>query len=141
MSLANRFYDSIRHGGARSAVDDPPVDGPFPDAQYLLVVTYKKSGEGVPTPVWAAHDGDRLVFRTEADTAKVKRIRNDARVRVAPCTLRGKPTGPPVEGRARVLGPEDAAAERALAAKYGTQRRVYERVAPHGDMVYIEITR
>ena len=141
MSITNRFYDAIRHGRSRSAVDAPPVDGPLPDGQYVLVVTYKRSGEGVPTPVWAAPDGERLVFRTEADTAKVRRIRNHPRVRVAPCTVRGTPTGPPVEATARVTGPDDEAAERALDAKYGTQRRLYERVALHRDMVYVEITR
>ncbi len=107
----------------------------------MLLVTYRRSGEGVPTPVWVAKVGERLVFRSEADTAKVRRIRNDPRVRVAPCTLRGRPTGPPVEATARIVGPRDEAAERALAAKYGWRRRAYTRVAPLGDLVYVEITR
>ena len=141
MSAVNRFYDRIRDRRSRAAVDDAPVDQPLPDSEYALVVTYKRNGEGVPTPLWVARDGERLVFRTEADTAKVRRIHSNPRVRVAPCTGRGKPTGPPVEARARVVGPDDAAAEHALRAKYGMQRRVYERVTPLGDLVYVEITK
>ena len=136
-----RFYDAIRHPRARALATAEPVDGPLPDAPYVLLVTYKRSGEGVATPVWAARDGERLVFRTEVDTGKVRRIRHDPRVRVAPCSFRGRPKGPPVEARARILGPADAIAERLLAAKYGLRRCAYERVAPLGEMVYVEITR
>ena len=69
--------------------------------KYCLLVTYKRSGEPVPTPVWFGLGDGELYVRSEADVAKVKRIRNDSRVRVAPCTVRGKPLGPPAEGRAR----------------------------------------
>jgi PPOX class probable F420-dependent enzyme len=141
MSRMNRFYDRIRHPAAADVATAEPVAGPFPDTEYVLVATYRRDGTPVPTPVWAAVDGDRLVFRSETDTAKVRRLRNEARVRVAPCTMRGKPTGPPIEATARIVGPQDDAAEQALSAKYGLERRVYERVVPHGDMVYVEIVR
>ena len=140
-SRINRFYDRIRSGRASSIADAPPVQAPLPDTQYVLVATYRRNGDVVPTPVWAAHDGERLVFRTEGDTAKLRRIRNDPRVLVAPCNARGRPTGPPVEATARVTGPDDEAAERALDAKYGAQRRVYERLVPYGELVYVEVTR
>ncbi len=138
-SRINRFYDRIRDRRAASIADEPTVDGSFPDTEYVLVATYRRNGEAVPTPLWTARDGERLVFRTEGDTAKVRRIRNDPRVLVAPCNARGRPAGPPVEGRARVTGPDDEAAERALDAKYGAKRRVYERVAPYGAFVYVEV--
>ena len=137
----NRFYDSIRHGDAGAVATADPVDAPLPDTQYVLVVTFRRDGTPVPTPVWSALDGDRLVFRTEADTAKVARIHNDPRVLVAPCNFRGKPNGPPVEGTARVTGPDDEAAERALTEKYGFQRAFYERFAPHSGLVYVEVRR
>jgi hypothetical protein len=57
--------------------------------------------------------------------------------------MRGRPLGPPAEGSARVLGPEDAAhAERAISANYGLLRRIYEGVGQRLssiDQVYIEI--
>jgi PPOX class probable F420-dependent enzyme len=63
----------------------------------------------VPTPVWAARDGDELVLTSAPDAGKIKRIRRDGTVRVAPCTVRGKPTGADVPARARLL---DASAVR-----------------------------
>ena len=63
--------------------------------KYCLLVTYKRSGEPVPTPVWFGLGDGKLYVRSEAGVAKVRRIRNDPRVRVAPCTVRGKPLGPP----------------------------------------------
>jgi PPOX class probable F420-dependent enzyme len=104
-------------------------------------VTYKRSGEPVPTPVWYGVDGDgRLYFRTYAPSVKVKRIRNDAHVRIAPCTVRGKPTGPAAEGAARVLpAVEEDSAERTIQAHYGLFRRAYERTAGDIDAVYVEV--
>ena len=81
---------------------------------------------------------------SEADVAKVTRIRNDPRVRVAPCTARGKPLAPPAEGRARVLDqPSDGEeAETALQANYGLGRKIYEGAggALGTATVYLEIT-
>ncbi len=68
--------------------------------KYLLLTTFRKDGRAVPTPVWAARDGDRLVVWTAMDTGKVKRIRRDGRVELAPCDRRGNPTGAPVAGHA-----------------------------------------
>jgi hypothetical protein len=139
----NRFYDRIRHrDAARAATGTALVEGfdSLADDQYALVVTYRRSGEAVPTPVWFARDGERLVFRTGGETAKVKRIRREPRVRVARCSVRGKPKGPAIEGRARVLDPaEEDAAERALDAKYGLKRRTYMRASPEPDAVYVEV--
>ena len=112
--------------------------------KYCLLVTYKRSGEAVPTPVWFGLGDGRLYVRSEASVAKVKRIRNDPRVRVAPCTVRGKPLGSPAEGRARVLRqPDDEEeAEDALRANYGLGRRLYEGAggALGVETVYLEIT-
>lgn len=112
--------------------------------KYCLLVTYRRTGEAVPTPVWFGLGEETLYVRTEADAAKVKRIRNDPRARVAPCTARGKPLGPPAEGRARVLDEqrEVAAAEAALGANYGLGRKLYERAggALGIDAVYLEVT-
>jgi hypothetical protein len=92
---------------------------------YLLVTTFRRDGRAVPTPVWAAPDADSLVVWSAADAGKVKRIRRDGTVRLAPCTVRGAPTGPEVDGHAELL---DAAgsdrARRLIAARYGLLGRV-----------------
>ncbi|PYR40301.1 MAG: PPOX class F420-dependent oxidoreductase, partial [Acidobacteria bacterium] len=62
---------------------------PFVGQKYVSIETFKKNGQGVKTPVWfVLHDNAFYVY-TEADSWKVKRIRNNARVRVAPCGVRG----------------------------------------------------
>ena len=87
--------------------------------KYVLVTTFRKDGTPVPTPVWAVRDGDELILWTEAHAGKVKRIRNNGAVEVAACSVRGKPSGPSVKGRARVLDAEGTEqARRLIKSKY-----------------------
>jgi PPOX class probable F420-dependent enzyme len=143
--LENRLYAAIRHPGASEVAGAEPANGmlePLDGRRHCLLVSYRRSGDPVATPVWFALDGDRLVFESDADSAKVRRIRRDPRVRVAPCTLRGNPLGPPVEGVARVLEPAEAeAAERALDRKYGRLRRLLTRMrpVPPAGLAYLEV--
>jgi PPOX class probable F420-dependent enzyme len=101
-------------------------------------------GEAVPTPVWFGLGDGELYVRSEANVAKVKRIRNHPQVRLAPCTVRRKPLGPPAEGRARVLEQpgEDQKAEAALQANYGLGRKLYQGAggALGTETVHLEIT-
>jgi PPOX class probable F420-dependent enzyme len=108
-----------------------------------LLVTYRRDGTPVPTPVWAAEADGRLYVRTERTAGKVKRLRNDPRLLVAPCTVRGRPLGAPFEARARILGhAQEPTAERALATRYGLGRAIFEWAmdAMRVDMGYLEIT-
>jgi uncharacterized protein len=146
-SPLNRLYHAIRHPDASAIADVQGTASGFEHLRghkYCVLVTYKRNGHGVPTAVWfGLHDG-KVYVRSEADVAKVKRIRNDSRVRVAPATVRGKPLGPPAEGRARVLedAGEEQLAEAALKANYGLGRRIYERAggALATSLCYIEIS-
>jgi uncharacterized protein len=70
--------------------------------KYLLLTTYRKDGRAVPTPLWVVPDGSGLAFWTPAGTGKLKRIRNNGRVTVQPCDVRGNPRGEPVEAQARI---------------------------------------
>jgi PPOX class probable F420-dependent enzyme len=147
LNLQNRFYDAIRSRSARRAADGTATRGSFDSLRghkYGLVVTFKRDGTGVPTPVWFGLDeAGRLYFRTGADVAKVRRLRRDPRVLVAPCTVRGKPLEPSIEGTARVITPEEKEhAEAAIQSNYGLGRRLYEGAADAvgGDEVYVEIT-
>jgi uncharacterized protein len=92
---------------------------PLGDHKYISLETFKRNGDGVQTPVWfVLHDGALYVY-TEADSWKVKRIRNNPRVRVARCTIRGRVTGPWVDGAASfVEGDERRTADRLLDRKY-----------------------
>ena len=103
--------------------------GVLEDHQYLRLTTYRKSGEPVPTPVWfALADGHVYVF-TDLESGKVKRIRNDPRVTLAPSGFRGHPRGKSVQAEARVMnGAEHERADRALREKYGWRYRMAQAV-------------
>jgi PPOX class probable F420-dependent enzyme len=75
-------------------------------AKYISLVTFRKNGEKVATPVWFGEEGDKLYVMTLSKSGKTKRIRNNPQVTVAPCTMRGKVTGPEVAASASILPPE-----------------------------------
>ena len=147
MDAQYRVYDRMRHRRAFEVAREPGTAADFSalrGARQALVVTFKRSGEPVPTPVnFGLDDEGRLYFRTEPHVAKVRRIRNDPHVRVGPCNMRGKPTGPLSEGSARVLAAtESEHAAAAVAANWSPAMRVFERTGDRigVDMVYVEVT-
>ena len=81
----------------------------FRRASYIDLVTYRKTGVPVHTPVWfAEHDG-KIYVMTRSDSGKFKRIRNNPRIEIAPSTIRGRRTGPPVAATAQLAADQDAA--------------------------------
>ncbi|MEU3774932.1 PPOX class F420-dependent oxidoreductase [Streptomyces sp. NPDC032472] len=72
---------------------------------YVSLTTFRKDGTPVATPVWAVVEGGELYVWTRSDAWKVKRIRNNGRVTLAACDVRGRvEEGAAVlEGRARLL--------------------------------------
>lgn len=97
----------------------------FTRAKYVSLTTFKKDGTPVATPVWHAVDGGELFIISDADAWKVKRIRNNGRVVVTVCSIRGRiaPGAPSAEGTARVL--DDAGTQTArklIARKYVLSR-------------------
>ncbi|MEV0897049.1 PPOX class F420-dependent oxidoreductase [Actinoplanes sp. NPDC049802] len=75
--------------------------------KYVLLTTFRRDGRAVPTPLWVVPDGSGLGFWTVAGSGKLKRIRNSGRVTVAPCDMRGNPTGDPIEATARIGDHDD----------------------------------
>ncbi|WP_433077465.1 PPOX class F420-dependent oxidoreductase [Dactylosporangium sp. CA-052675] len=94
-------------------------------AGYVRLTTYRKDGTPVATPVWhAVHEGEVFVI-SNLDAWKVKRIRNDGRVELTPCNVRGtvKEGAPTVAGTARLLDEAGTArARRYIASKYFLSR-------------------
>ncbi len=88
----------------------------FTGRKYLNLETFKKSGEGVKTPVWFAADPSvsldssdaKLYVYTIDASGKVKRIRNNQRVRIAPCDMRGRVLGDWVEAHAEIVSGAEA---------------------------------
>lgn len=97
----------------------------FANQKYLNLESYRKTGAAVATPVWFAQNGDELYIYSLAEAGKVKRIRNNPRVRVMPCDFRGGPKGEWVAGTARIIdGAEADRAQRLLDKKYGLVKRI-----------------
>ncbi|MGA2004761.1 MAG: PPOX class F420-dependent oxidoreductase [Terriglobales bacterium] len=86
-----------------------PIPAEIHNQRYISLATFRKTGVAVCTPVWFAEDSGRLYVMTNPKLAKVKRIRNNAQAKIAPCTIRGKITGPEFPATARILPPEDNA--------------------------------
>lgn len=118
--------------------------------RHIVLTTFRRSGESVGTAVWFAEVAGKLYVYTGGNTGKAKRIRNNPRVTVAPGTMRGAVTGPAIEGRARILTPEEGvAANKALSRKYWILRPlndamnevlgVFRGKREPANIVYLEI--
>ncbi|MCT7660057.1 PPOX class F420-dependent oxidoreductase [Mycobacterium deserti] len=89
-------------------------------SEYILLTTFTKDGRAKPTAIWAAADGDGLVAITQEKSWKVKRIRNTARVTIAPCDRRGNPKGEAVDAVATILDKSaNGATYDAIGKRYG----------------------
>ena len=98
------------------------------DEEFVQLTTFRRSGAPVRTPVWVVPDGDTLLVTTPSGSGKVKRLREDMRVELRPCSRRGRvePGAPRVPAVA-TLDPDPAAHEREadrFEVKYGWQYRV-----------------
>jgi len=92
-------------------------------SKYLSLTTFRKNGAAIPTPIWFAEGDGKLYFMTRNDSWKYKRIRSNPQVQVAPCTARGKITGPECAGRARILPKSEwPKARSVLSRKYWLMR-------------------
>jgi PPOX class probable F420-dependent enzyme len=96
-----------------------PIPPEIKSQKYMSLATFRKNGDAVYTPIWFGEKDDKLYVMTRSDSGKYKRIKNNPKVRIAPCTMRGKITGPEFAATARVLPLEDwPGARKVLAHKY-----------------------
>jgi PPOX class probable F420-dependent enzyme len=92
---------------------------PFIKQWAVLLTSYRRNGTAVGTPVSLAVDGERAFIRSPGSGWKVKRMRNNPHVEIAPSTPRGRPTGPALPALAtRVEGEDAKRAARALRHKH-----------------------
>jgi uncharacterized protein len=115
------------------------------DPSYIALRTFRKTGVGVSTAVWAIRDDGRLLVRTAIASGKAKRIRNNPNVEICPCDMRGHQKGPWVEASARIAeSPEDEARMTSgLRRKYGLQFRLttlFSRDSDRAGEIVIELS-
>jgi PPOX class probable F420-dependent enzyme len=113
-----------------------PIPPEIHGQKYICLITFRRTGDAVSTPVWFAERDDKLYVKTRRDSGKCKRIRNNPRVRIAPCTVRGKVTGPEFEAYAGILPDENSAGARdVIERKYWLARLSFS----NKQNVYLEI--
>lgn len=90
--------------------------------EFIVLTTFRRNGQAMPTTIWFTHDNGKLYFTTSTTTGKIKRIRNDSQVFVAPSDRVGNVLGEKVAGQAReVTSAEHEHVQNLLRAKYGAQ--------------------
>ncbi len=137
------LYEWWRHPQATLAGRPPAPSNSvmyLSGSKYLLLESERSNGTHAATPMWFAAIDERVVLRTEAGSPKVRRISKRPVVKVAACTMRGKPVGGSLECMARIVPPErEGEAEAALRRGYGLLRRLFNLVV-HNDHTYLELT-
>ena len=94
----------------------------------VLLETRKRDGTWVATPVSLVVIAGRAYFGSYDVSGKAKRLRNYPAVKVAPSTMRGRPTGPSVAGVARLL--DEAESQRVAAALAAKHPLLHGRIVP-----------
>jgi PPOX class probable F420-dependent enzyme len=81
---------------------EPAPFSQFEDEKVISLETYRRNGQPVRTPVWFLKENGILYVHTDDNTGKVKRIRRNPKVCVAPSHFRGKPKAEYIEARAEL---------------------------------------
>lgn len=109
--------------------------------KYISLETYRKNKEPVRTPVWFVIKDNSIQVITREKTGKVKRIKNNQQVKIAPCTIRGKIIGQWISGIAKILTDADAVeAVKLRDKKYGFAAKIAKFVSKNkGNFVAFTI--
>jgi hypothetical protein len=71
--------------------------------KYVNIVSYKKSGKPISTPVLIIQNNNCGVIRTFSNSGKSKRINNNSEVKLSHCTISGKILGNEINAIAKIL--------------------------------------
>ena len=87
----------------RTVMEKHATLSPFEGEKVISLETYRRSGKPVRTPVWFLEEDGVIYVHTDDSTGKVKRIRQNPRVRIAPSHFRGKPKTDYIDARAELV--------------------------------------
>ncbi|HEY7109319.1 MAG TPA: PPOX class F420-dependent oxidoreductase [Nitrososphaeraceae archaeon] len=97
----------------------------FSESKYISIETYKKNGTGVRTPVWFIIHQGLIYFRTDKKSGKVKRLKNNPHVKIAPCDIRGNIKKEWLDGKAHFANSEESSiAYGMIGKKYGVRAKL-----------------
>jgi uncharacterized protein len=111
--------------------------------RFLNLTTFRKNGVPVLTMVLFALVGDKIYVWTTKDSGKVKRIRNNATVQIAPSTRLGRPLGPIATASACILSvTEQTEAQSLTDRQFGWLKKFFGLIwrVQGREQVYLEIT-
>lgn len=101
----------------------------FLNQKYINLETYRKNGQAVQTPVWFAIEDSMIYVRTDNNSGKIKRARNNPHVRITPSNARGQPKGEWIDGEMRIASTtESERANQLLGQKYSLQGKIIRMV-------------
>ena len=93
--------------------------------KYISLETYRKNKQSVRTPVWFVIKENLIFVVTRDQTGKIKRLRHTQKVRVAPCSIKGKVKGDWMSGTATILNEEETKqAVKLRDKKYGFMAKI-----------------
>jgi PPOX class probable F420-dependent enzyme len=126
-------------------MEKPLSNNSIPDSiKYINIETYRRSGDAVQTPVWFVASGGLYYILTRGDSGKVKRLRHNQAVKVAPCRMNGEVTGDWLEAQGSFVESEETLKKikGLFDEKYGAISRItnlFSRMQ-RKKMVFIKIT-
>jgi len=101
----------------------------FLDEKYVSLETYKKDGHYVRTPLWFVIYNDLIYVITLEATGKVKRIKNNNTVRIAPCSFKGEPKKIWIKGKVeKIIGDEANEVIKLRMNKYGRSAKLVDQI-------------
>ena len=71
--------------------------------KYISLETYRKNNQAVRTPVWFVIKNNLIIVVTRDQTGKIKRLRNNQKVKIATCSIKGKTRMSMISGTAQIL--------------------------------------
>ncbi len=81
---------------------EPDKLAQFDNENVISIETYRKNGQPVRTPVWFLKENGILIIHTGGSSGKIKRIRKNPKVRVAPSKFRGEPKADYIDAHAEL---------------------------------------
>ena len=109
--------------------------------KYISLETYRKNNQAVRTPVWFVIKNGLILIVTRDQTGKIKRLRNNQKVKIATCSIRGKTSMAMMPGTAQILtDKETAEAIKLRDKKYGFFSKVAKFLTKgKGNLVAISV--
>jgi uncharacterized protein len=106
----------------------PRLSEVLKNQQFCLLTTFKKSGEGVASPMWFVLEGEVAYMTTRGQSWKAKRIRRNPEVTIGWCDSSGRKHGELFKAEAILLedGVEFEDAKRKLDKKYGLKKKLID---------------